>query len=588
LSEADVLQVLDYVDAHWSIDASRVHLTGGSMGGAGTFWLGSRYPQRFASGRPVCGFGSDIPIGNLLTFPLYATHSDDDFVVPVLHARGPIARLRELGGNATLDETTGLGHASWDYAEGNQRADAWHEARVRPASKAVTRLRFSALDGLARRAYWAEISEWGKRPAPASFALQLDAANHVTAQLSNVARLTLRVGEAPLDRAAPLELSIAGARLVHPAPLPELVTLAESNGKWAFEAAAPALPFRLHTPGGANQLYDGEPLLIVYGTSAGASVTAALEQAAQVASHGTSAAWPSPNGELGDDRVSHNQNLYGALKIKADTEVTPAELASHHLVLIGTATQNALVARMADSLPVHHDGQQLRFSDGAQAPAADTAFGLVHYNPLAPSRLVFWVASDELAAYGADALIPQLLGSVPTGADFIQSRVSERTVLMVRSFDSRWGWLSRNGSPALPQSRAGRPAFSRLLAETARRAVDADFAFALETGELGPAFAAGSVRLNDLTALLYHEPIAVMTLTGAELAAARAALAAKPEAHLQPEPPAELDPRRDYRVAISARQISPIVAATHLAPKRYQLTELELASALSRSGLELR
>jgi hypothetical protein len=135
----------------------------------------------------------------------------------------------------------------------------------------------------------------------------------------------------------------------------------------------------------------------------------------------------------------------------------------------------------------------------------------------------------------------------------------------------------------LPTSVGGRPALSRALAETARRATGADFAFALETGDLGPAFATGSVRLADLTALLYYEPIGVMTLTGAELAAARLALASKPEAHIQPEPP-QLDPKRTYRVAITARQISPIVAPTHLAPKRYELTQLDLASALARTG----
>ena len=75
-----------------------------------------------------------------------------------------------------------------------------------------------------------------------------------------------------------------------------------------------------------------------------------------------------------------------------------------------------------------------------------------------------------------------------------------------------------------------------------------------------------------------------MTLTGAELATARLALAAKPEMHLQPEPGARLDPKRNYRVAVTARQISPLVGATHLAPRQYTLTELELASALGRSG----
>lgn len=586
LSEADVLGVLDYIQAHWTIDPDRVHLMGGSMGGGGTFWMGSRYPQRFASGRPVCGYASDLPVGNLLTFPLYATHSDDDFTVPVLHSRGPIARLRELGGHATLDETTGLGHAAWDYTAGNERGEAWYVRQVRPASNTLKQLTFTALDGGARRDYWAEVAEWGPKPEPASIALRVTGKNQISARLDNVTRLTLRIDEAPLDPGAALALNIAGVSLVRPAPLPATLTLARQNGGWAFEEQAPALPYRLHTPGGANQLYNGEPLLIVYGTSGGADGTAALRTAAGVASRSPHAAWPSPNGEVGDDGVSHNQNLYGDLRIKADVEVSDAEIATHHLVLIGTAEQNQLVARLAERLPVRYDQRELRFTDGTKEAARDTMIGLVHYNPLAPSRLIFWVASHDLAAYRADALVPRLLGTFPTGVDFAATRVSTPTLVMARSFDSRWSWVSREGAAALPPADADAAQFASMLAESVRRASRADFALALHAGPNGPSYAtyAPSVRLTDLTALLYYEPIGVMTLTGAELATARLALAAKPEMRFQPEPGARLDPKRKYRVAVTARQISPLVAATHLAPRQYTLTELELASALGRSG----
>jgi pimeloyl-ACP methyl ester carboxylesterase len=236
LSEADVLHVLDYIATHWVVDLDRVHLNGGSMGGGGTFWLGSRYPQRFASGRTVCGYASDKPLGNLLTFPIYATHSDDDWTVPVLHSRGPIAKLRALGGNATLDETTGYGHAAWNYAAGNARADAWYVKQVRPPSHEVKRLDFTALDGSARRAFWAEVTEWGRAPTPAHFTLEATAPNHLEARLQNIARLTLRLSEAPIDPKLPLRVSIAGAPALRlPAPLPSSIVLAQGQGSWAFE-----------------------------------------------------------------------------------------------------------------------------------------------------------------------------------------------------------------------------------------------------------------------------------------------------------------------------------------------------------------
>ena len=76
-----------------------------------------------------------------------------------------------------------------------------------------------------------------------------------------------------------------------------------------------------------------------------------------------------------------------------------------------------------------------------------------------------------------------------------------------------------------------------------------------------------------------------MTLSGARLAEARLALAKTPEAHLQPEPdPARLDPKKNYRIAVTGRQIWPLVGATQLAPEAYVTTQFETASALLRSG----
>lgn len=585
LSEADVLEVLDYVQAHWSIDPDRVHLMGGSMGGWGTYWLASRYPQRFASGRPVCGNASDMPLGNLMHFPVYATHSDDDFTVPVLHSRGPVARLKELGADITYDETTGYGHAVWNYTAGNERAEAWFPSKVRPASSTIERLSYTALDGRAMRDYWAEIVEWGPKPEPASFAVDVTGKNQLTLRLTNVGRLALRLREAPLDPNAPLELSIDGTRLRRAAPLPNVLTVARQRSGWAIEEQAPELPFRLHTPGGANQLYDGEPLLIVYGTGGNDEADAALRAAAGIASHSFNAAWQSPNGDVGDDGVSHNQNLYGELQTRADVDVSPEDIESRHLVLIGTAAENALVARMADRLPVRYEAGEVRFNDGTKELAADSTIGLVTYNPLAPSRLIFWVASNERAGYHAGALVPRVLGTFPTGVDFVMSRASQPVYAMARSFDSRWSWVSREGSKPLPAAAAEVGVFSRLIAESVRLAAKADFALALaEQSGQNAAFAyAPSLRLSDLTAQLYYEPIGVMTLTGAELEVALRALATLPGAQLQPEPK-KLAPERSYRVALTARQISPLVGATHLAPKKYVLTELDVASALARSG----
>jgi len=52
-SEADVLAVTDIVSAEYAIDPDRTYLTGNSMGGAGTWWIGAKHPQRWAAIAPA-------------------------------------------------------------------------------------------------------------------------------------------------------------------------------------------------------------------------------------------------------------------------------------------------------------------------------------------------------------------------------------------------------------------------------------------------------------------------------------------------------------------------------------------------------
>ena len=58
LAELDVLEAMDYVQAHFNIDPDRIHLYGYSMGGYGGFSVATRNADRFASFRPIAGSGN--------------------------------------------------------------------------------------------------------------------------------------------------------------------------------------------------------------------------------------------------------------------------------------------------------------------------------------------------------------------------------------------------------------------------------------------------------------------------------------------------------------------------------------------------
>jgi len=599
LSEADVLDVIRYLRENWSIDADRIHLKGGSMGGGGTFRLASRHPQLFATGRPTCGFATHVPMGNLLNFPLYATHSADDPVVSVMHVRWPLARLRELGGEAILDETNGLGHAAWDYAEGNRRGEEWFRNRSRPKSQSVRHVDYTATDGGATRGWWVEVEEWGETPADARIVATAGVNGFLALDLSNLRRLRLHLKDSPFDASAGLAISVNGqVPLSVPAPLPAELVLSNDGKAWFVETETPSLPYRLHTPGGPCLLYGGEPLLIVYGTGGSDSARKAMKEAAIAASKSPNPQWLDDSGETGPDGVPHYQLTYGHLTIKADTEVSEADIASTHLVLIGSASENRLVARMADRLPVSLDHKGVRCSDGERYEGAGLALGLVHYNPLAPRRLVYWVAGDSPEVYAPRSFIPGLMGGTTFRApapiaDLLVAKAGQPTIVAARSFGSRWTWSPRaQASRLLPASLRTQGDLNQAAALAIRRSAGTDFClFMGSMDDSTPAVQPGVTRVSDLALLATTNPVARFDLDSQELLAALAKLDALP-ADKRPQFYPAIDKTmveagRIYSVAFPSDLLAVIPGTLHIAPPSYRLLPFPVSTALTDSlGLE--
>jgi len=583
LSGADVLHVLEYVQAHWKIDARRIQLTGGSMGGGGIFKLGSRHPHLFSSGLITCGFTTQEPINNLLTLPLYATHSADDPVVGIITARGVLHTLRERGARNIFDETNGLGHAAWDYAEGNRRAAAWGAGEIRPRSQDVRRIDFTALDGNAQRGWWAEVAVWGPEAKPARFILNASTANSLVAELRNVGRLTLRLDEAPFDRNQPLRISINGKPEVEiPAPLPARVDIQESG---LATDAAPAR--RPHTPGGAYSLYNGEPLLIVYGTQGGAN----LKPAADAAARSWNPGWMTdadPFGRDPEDGVPFSHNLYGALRTKADHEVTAEDLARNHLVLIGNAEENSVVKRLSASLPLRVTATDIACSDGVTIPRKGYAWGLVHANPEAPDRLIFWVGSDTEAAYAAGSVIPALHGAGLHAADLIVADPVKRTVVATRSFAPDWTWTKGRPSPTIAPTLGSATGLANAIAETARVAAGCDFAIATTLDNLGDVpFDPATATPRDVASLHYNDLIDILEIDGAHLQALDAKFKSTQRMphHLAFQPALDagkIDAGKTYRVAITASTAFHAGRVILDTPVRQVRTELTVADAIER------
>ena len=85
-SAYDIQAVVNYAKSHYRIDATRIYVTGLSMGGGGT-WLWSAYYGQYAAGVvPVCAdlqptttLASYVASKNL---PIWGIYSDADYIVP--------------------------------------------------------------------------------------------------------------------------------------------------------------------------------------------------------------------------------------------------------------------------------------------------------------------------------------------------------------------------------------------------------------------------------------------------------------------------------------------------------------------------
>lgn len=81
-NEKSVMELMDYVIENHNIDPSRVLLTGFSLGGHGTWYLGSRHQDRFTAMIPIAG-DPYVQEGTEWATPICAIHSRADAVVPI-------------------------------------------------------------------------------------------------------------------------------------------------------------------------------------------------------------------------------------------------------------------------------------------------------------------------------------------------------------------------------------------------------------------------------------------------------------------------------------------------------------------------
>lgn len=107
----------------YDIDPEKVLLTGFSMGGEGTWFVGARHADLFTAGLPIAGAPRNT---QEWTLPIYVIHSSKDEVLPISLTEKRVPELKEAGVNIEFNKLNNLTHFQVaEYADELKKAVPW-------------------------------------------------------------------------------------------------------------------------------------------------------------------------------------------------------------------------------------------------------------------------------------------------------------------------------------------------------------------------------------------------------------------------------------------------------------------------------
>ncbi len=569
LGENDVLEVIDWVLERYSVDPDRVYISGGSMGGGGSWRLAARYPDRFAAAWPDMGWPEYSTLPNLLNLPVYLNHGAQDWVVAVSHTREGVRQLKRMGSPVVYAEWPEVGHSMGadQRGEGFMSRMARHRRITDPE-----RIRIHAEHPRYAERYWAHITGWVDPHGVAKLDARVLPGNVVSVQTENVASVTLAPPARRLTGGNDIVWMINGGHLVAPVSAGGSYDLALTDTSATVTAHTPRTEpsVRPYAMGSSRNLFYGEPLMIVYGTqSRRDTVKASIRALADEMSH-----WCN----VGD----HME--FGRVPIVTDEDVTEEQLASKNVILLGGPRDNSITERLMRLMPIRETRGALRVSDEESVDLVGRGYAFVYPNPEHPTRLAMVYGSDvpqfytlrrgRLASWGmhdtAPHVPPDLVVEEVAQVDSAEDARWNRTVRS-RNFTHDWR-LKRAPETTIGRHPANRSEQVEFAARAWLAATAADYAFhELEHGDQQIGYVADEVSWADIGGVPF--PIVTFEVAGADLVRfARHDETEFPFIHPAPDS-AAIDPERLYRIVGPSWILWGLAGAHHYNPENVELFE---------------
>ena len=405
LGEADVLDVIRDVQRHYRVDPQRITLTGYSLGGTVAFTLPVHYPDLLAYAAPLCGYpnlygyrevravknrkpwekvmlAKRYVVNYALnggTTPMWVIHGGRD---QPQRAEEFVDAYDRFGHKVTFDLQEDLGHNVWDYAYENGKMVDYLRKRRRVGTP--TKIQFTTAEYRYNRSFWVTVEGIADYTEFARVDASLDAdGSRIVLKLSNVNAIALNTGALDLSGAVTV---VVNGTTVHVPAGARTATL-EDRGGWRLATEARRTGKR---PGVAGPLDDAQvhKSLVVYGT----------QVPAETASNKLAAQW----------HAQVNERTAVDYPVKADVDVTPEDLRTHTLILVGRPETNAVTAKAMTALPVTFDARGVTVR-GKRHDGPSVGVSVIHPSHWNRGEYIVLHAGTDIAATLASRNLPEMV-----------------------------------------------------------------------------------------------------------------------------------------------------------------------------------
>lgn len=113
--EFQLMELIEETVEKYNVDRDRISLSGVSMGGYGTWSMGSTFPGYFSALAPICGGGASWRVNKIAEAktPVRTYHGAKDMTVPLSATVEMVEALRNAGGIVKLIIFNDRDHDSW-------------------------------------------------------------------------------------------------------------------------------------------------------------------------------------------------------------------------------------------------------------------------------------------------------------------------------------------------------------------------------------------------------------------------------------------------------------------------------------------